>query len=519
MQQGLKCFLAFVVAAALGVGAAVPASASAAPTQITETPVDFGHPHWQEGLAVGADGNLWFGSYWWPEGSYHASIGRMDEAGNAEEFDEGMDHYSSIAELVPGPGGDVWFADEGSAIGGAAIGRISSDGTITRYTAGLGGARPWTVMVGPDGNVWFTAGHDNPAIGFVTPAGEITSFSLPGSAWDAVGGADGNVWFTYSDEGVSPAIGRVVLKEGGGATITLFHKGLAAGSHPREIVAAPDGNLWFSDNGETTTAVGKASTSGQIQEFPVGSGPESGIWDIATGPTGDVWFTNRGTNEVGRVSPQGQVATLEHEQVFDPRWITPGPDGNMWFTHWGGIGKVTPAGAITNFREGLMPQASPEEIVSGPDGRLWFLSGDGFTSTIGRIIPGDDNPPAPETRAQAPSPSYAFGRLAVPKTKLRVSPKGRTTLRLTCQSSTPCFGSFRIYVFRKGWRAMRKIADSSFYVNAWSSAGVRVQLSQVGKKLLEQNDEVVAWLHAYPRSGALPLNQRLRLRPAAAPRR
>ncbi|HYG96363.1 MAG TPA: hypothetical protein VD741_04570 [Solirubrobacterales bacterium] len=528
MQQGFRCFLArrlrflqialVAIAATLGAGATLPAGASAAPTQITEIPVDFGHWSNLEGLVFGPDGNLWFSDHWWPEGQYHASIGRMDEAGNAEEFDAGLNEYSSIAELVPGPGGDVWFADDGSALGGAAIGRISSDGTITRYTAGLGGARPWTIMAGPDGNLWFTAGRNNPAIGFATPEGEITTFSLPGSVWDAVAGPDGNVWFTYADEGVTPAIGRVVMKEDGGATITLFHKGLAADSVPREIVAAQDGNLWFADNAETTTAIGKVSMSGQIQEFPVSSEEESGIWDIATGPTGDIWFTNRGTNEVGRVTPQGQVTTLQHEQVFDPRWITPGPDGNMWFTQWGGIGKVTPTGAITNFREGLIPNATPGEIVSGPNGRLWFIGGDGSTSAIGRIVPGDDNPPAPEAPPQPPQPSYAFGRLALPKTNLRVSPKGRTTLPIACQSSTPCFGSFRIYVFRSGWKAGRKIAESSFSVGAWGSAGVRVQITKVGKKLLEKNDEVIAWLHASPRSGALPVNQRLRLR-LAAPRR
>jgi len=66
-----------------------------------------------------------------------------------------------------------------------------------------------------------------------------------------------------------------------------------------------------------------------------------------------------------------------------PRRITVGPDGNLWFTetNFNKIGRITPAGGITEF---TIPTASsfPFGITAGPDGNLWFTEADG--NKIGR---------------------------------------------------------------------------------------------------------------------------------------
>src|SRR5450432_1506095 len=57
----------------------------------------------------------------------------------------------------------------------------------------------------------------------------------------------------------------------------------------------------------------------------------------------------------------------------NPQGIATGPDGNLWFTEYTGnkIGKITPSGVITEYP---IPTAnsSPYGIVTGPDGNLWF---------------------------------------------------------------------------------------------------------------------------------------------------
>jgi len=112
----------------------------------------------------------------------------MDEAGGVEEFDEGLTQYSSPDEFVLGPDGDLWFADDASAIGGAAIGRISPEGAITRFTTGLGASRPRRIVVGPDGNFWFTGVGDSRRLGLLRPKGRSPHSLCPADRgiWSAV---------------------------------------------------------------------------------------------------------------------------------------------------------------------------------------------------------------------------------------------------------------------------------------------------------------------------------------------
>lgn len=78
-----------------------------------------------------------------------------------------------------------------------------------------------------------------------------------------------------------------------------------------------------------------------------------------------------------------------------PQGIAAGPDGNVWFTEeFGGrIGRITPAGVITEFPIGRpVPGCDPDiepcgvrpgGIAAGPDGNLWFTEYNG--GRIGRV--------------------------------------------------------------------------------------------------------------------------------------
>ena len=69
----------------------------------------------------------------------------------------------------------------------------------------------------------------------------------------------------------------------------------------------------------------------------------------------------------------------------NPQGITRGPDGNLWFCEGlaGRIGRITPAGVVTEFSAGLTPGGQPTAIAAGPDGNLWFTEVSG--NRIGRI--------------------------------------------------------------------------------------------------------------------------------------
>ena len=93
-------------------------------------------------------------------------------------------------------------------------------------------------------------------------------------------------------------------------------------------------------------------------------------------------------NKIGRITPAGVITEFPILPTAgsDPWDITAGPDGNLWFTEYAGnnIGRITTAGDITEF---LIPTvgSQPHGITAGPDGNIWFT--ENFGNNIGRITP------------------------------------------------------------------------------------------------------------------------------------
>jgi streptogramin lyase len=155
-------------------------------------------------------------------------------------------------------------------------------------------------------------------------------------------------------------------------------------SEPYAIAAGPDGNLWFLEM--VTNQIGRITPQGQVSEFPLPTygGPTVDFLDaITAGPDGNLWFTD--SIGIGRITPAGQITQFPLPPPNnDPNGITSGPDGNLWFLLGGKIGRMTPAGQVTLFP---LPtrQSDLVWITAGPDGNLWFtVNGD---EQIGRITP------------------------------------------------------------------------------------------------------------------------------------
>ncbi len=124
----------------------------------------------------------------------------------------------------------------------------------------------------------------------------------------------------------------------------------------------------------------------------------------ATGPDA-VWFSEmrayrdgRTESWIGRITPAGLVTEFRARLPYpaelpiapeDPSLtdLTVGPDGRVWFvagTPW--IGRLAPNGALTRLPTriaGPRGWESADSITGGPDGNLWFTTG----WAIGRITP------------------------------------------------------------------------------------------------------------------------------------
>ncbi|MFI5250511.1 MAG: PASTA domain-containing protein [Gemmatimonadales bacterium] len=114
---------------------------------------------------------------------------------------------------------------------------------------------------------------------------------------------------------------------------------------------------------------------------------------IAPAPDGDLWFTEIATGRIGRITPAGSItefsvpalAGLCEPTTGLPCTIAAGPDGNMWFTGGRQIGRITPAGEVTSHGLASGPNSGAYAITAGSDGNVWFTQPG--ESEIGRITP------------------------------------------------------------------------------------------------------------------------------------
>jgi len=149
-------------------------------------------------IIVGPDKNLWF-----PES---VRIARLAVTGEKQDFSI-TDSFAD--DLCVGPDDALWFTD-GSL---HQIGRMETDGTLSRTYDLPQNSRPFQIIVGPDGALWFTE-QAAEKIGRISVKGAITHYPVPTSnslPYALTVGPDHNIWFT---ERFSGKIGRLIPDSG-----------------------------------------------------------------------------------------------------------------------------------------------------------------------------------------------------------------------------------------------------------------------------------------------------------------
>ncbi len=156
------------------------------------------------------------------------------------------------------------------------------------------------------------------------------------------------------------------------------------------ITHGPDGNIWFTNPG--ANQIGRMTPAGRFAGFPIPT-PDSSPIDITTGPDGALWFTEY-AGSIGRITTSGTITEFKVPST-NLYGITRGPGGALWFvanccdaTKPGAIGRITTSGAVTLFpvKAGTTPTVG---ITAGPDGNLWYPVNTGSTteSRIQRMSP------------------------------------------------------------------------------------------------------------------------------------
>jgi virginiamycin B lyase len=168
-------------------------------------------------------------------------------------------------------------------------------------------------------------------------------------------------------------------------------------SRPVDVVAAPDGSLWFTDPG--SERIGRITSGGAIFSIPLDA--ESGPTGIALGEEGDLWVTLNDANAILRIAPASRQIVAEYSlpsEAAQPFAVAAADGGGVWFTEIGAnsIGRLSLTGNVEEF---LIPSdlAVPGGITTA-HGAVWFtefnrnrigrLDGDGSMMEIQLPNPG-----------------------------------------------------------------------------------------------------------------------------------
>jgi streptogramin lyase len=261
---------------------------------------------------------------------------------------------------------------------------------------------PWSMVVGPDGALYFgewgSNGNDG-GIGRLNGDGSVSEIDVaPTGSTPIVGAFDaaGNVWFSNCGGFFCSGNDALDALLPNGA-VTSYDPGV--NSHPRFGVVDPNGNVWFAL--ARANAVARVLTNGTVTEFPLpllafnAANPN----DITIGPDGALWITEYIGNAIIRMDLNGTVTNIYPLSTeAGPRFISSGQDGNLWFTEVGSealagdpytppqIIKMSTSGHMTAYAEPLT--GSVADSIRPASGGFVFTDVDyavGFIDYAGTI--------------------------------------------------------------------------------------------------------------------------------------
>jgi streptogramin lyase len=376
-----RIYAGLVIACLMGSGSQLLAARVASAQAQAITGFSFNQPGaLVDSLVTGPDGALWF-TWATSGGTYGLTRATVLGVVNTWPTPNTWGAPIDLGHITSGAG-FLWVAESHDNHG--YIGQWSTAGSLIAEHQLPTAA--YAVAFGPDGNIWFSGGDTamfavtNTYIGRMTPTGTVTTFPMPGPSHlpaELTVGPDGALWFS---EGPGPSVGRVTTS----GMITEFPipvppTPVAPEVATQNITSGTDGSLWLVGGGEALLQ--RITTGGVVTGFPTPSNPccDGLPLHIATGPDGNLWFTAPGsstTSWVGKMTTAGvlTVYTIPASVSLGlPTVIAAGPDGALWFGEQGLLARLDPA---------IPPATTPSTGVQPPVPG----TGIGDTGSVGAAI-------------------------------------------------------------------------------------------------------------------------------------
>ncbi len=325
------------------------------------------------GIVSDSNGNLWFTQ------RTDSQVGELNPTtGITTEF--APTGSSGPLGIALGADGNIYYAEAGWDPNnpGSTIGLVDpSNGTVNDYATQTANSDPWGIVSDPfGGDLWFTESNAD-KIGRIDPQTKaISEFSIPTANSDPEAIAvdpSGNVWFVESN---AARIG--VLNPNNPGSIQEYDVAYT----PEGIVSDSNGNIWVSEaNGSTFYLDEYNSSNGAlINQYPVPSGHSA--YALTLGPDGDIWFTDE-NGYIGTLSSNGSFTFYATTDAY-PVGITSAADGNIWFTGTGtelagGVFAPNVIGVVT-----LSSTSNPTKlaVTTQPPGAVTAVDGFGLEVAV-----------------------------------------------------------------------------------------------------------------------------------------
>src|SRR3954451_7728184 len=243
---------------------------------------------------------------------------------------------TGISQNVSGTPGRIAQGFDGNdwvAIGGAKLGRVAPDGTVTEFPS-PGGVEIQSLVSGPsaaggaDDRIWLSYNGGVAAWNPATNTGQNFPIATITAAQGIAKDAGGNLWVVDSSDGLTEV----------GPDGTKIQDVAVAGSGGRDIALGSDGRLWWADFAGAAVRATTTANPAVTTTYATGGGPQG----IAAGPAGQLAFANP-SNAVGRISTAGDVQPTS-TPATDPFGVAYGADGAYWIAQFNtqSLGRLTP---------------------------------------------------------------------------------------------------------------------------------------------------------------------------------
>lgn len=307
--------------------------------------------------------------------------------------------------LIVGPDGNLWYTNDVQGKAKYTITKFSPGGQ-TIYTVpscrGCGRVQPSALVSGPDARIWFGT-VDSHVIGAMDTNGTVHYYKGPepyctsakcSFQLGAVIGQD--IWFTT--ETLSASFGFQLLVGYIDAS-TGETKAYATGNEkvgPTQISLGTYDALWFGAG----TNVAETQSGLGVNEFE--TYPSMQVGSIIAGPDSTMWFASDGQNQmVGIVKSDGEIRD-EYSVGQTTYQLALGPDNHVWLTTADGLVRMASPTRSQNVSVPDKYRACvPAGLTVGADGHLWFSStsslGQSCSYGIATLVPKSQTPATKDT--------------------------------------------------------------------------------------------------------------------------